>query len=119
MSKRYIDADALRKELEEIIATAEEKLKGVTEGNIACRLIYTTQLQERDNLLGLVNWTPTADVAEVKHGEWIVHPHCYECSICEFEYELDVSAFEYLPTDCCLYFCPCCGAKMDGERKEQ
>ena len=60
------------------------------------------------------------DFSEVKHGEWIVHPHCYECSICEFEYELDVSAFEYIPTtDCCLYFCPCCGAKMDGERKEQ
>lgn len=62
---RYIDADALRKELIELKDQAEKRLDGVEEGNIACRLIYTTQLNERDNLLSLVNWMPTADVAEV------------------------------------------------------
>ena len=93
MSKRFIDADDFRK---------------------------NAYYADTDIDIGVyISEYGYADVEEVKHGEWIVHPHCYECSICEFEYELDVSAFEYLPTDCCLYFCPCCGAKMDGERKEQ
>ena len=58
---------------------------------------------------------PTADVAEVKHGKWIEHPHFnfeggysgadYECSMCGYS---DCVYEEY-------NYCPNCGAKMDKE----
>ena len=54
--------------------------------------------------------SPTADVEEVKHGEWIYNVKYYSCSICagkRFNLLLGTDA-EY---------CPYCGAKMDGERK--
>lgn len=53
---------------------------------------------------------PTEDVAEVKHGKWI-KVYCnkkttvYECSCCG---HLTLGTSDY-----CI-----CGAKMDGERKE-
>ena len=54
---------------------------------------------------------PTADVVEVKHGEWIYNVKYYSCSICagkRFNLLLGLDA-EY---------CPYCGAKMDlKERK--
>ena len=101
---RYIDVELLKNKILEDMAKAEREGRDCNG--------YTDALFHLKTM-------PTADVVEVKHGEWIVHHHCYECSICYFEYELDVSAFEYLPTDCCLYFCPCCGAKMDGERRTE
>ncbi len=63
---------------------------------------------------------PTADVAPVVHGRW-VHDHYENCS----------ERFEIVKCSCCgntayaiaVYvksgnYCPNCGAKMDGERKE-
>lgn len=48
---------------------------------------------------------PTADVAEVKHGEWVYGefdiPHCSECGT------------EVMPCNISNY-CPHCGAKMGG-----
>ena len=52
--------------------------------------------------------TPTADVVEVKYGEW---KHkldcngygCYECSKCNTLHEYDTE------------YCPNCGAKMGGK----
>ena len=50
---------------------------------------------------------PAADVAEVRHGEWIYGefdiPHCSECGK------------EVLPNQISKH-CPDCGAKMDGRR---
>ena len=54
---------------------------------------------------------PTADVVEVKHGEWIYNVKYYSCSICagkRFNLLLGTDA-EY---------CPYCGAKMDGGKAE-
>lgn len=113
---RYIDADALRKELIEIKEQAEDRLNKVEPNNIACRLIYTTQLNERDNLLSLVNWMPTADVVAIVHGynKLFDYPSLFECSVCGWEdsdtYTGDTSKYNY---------CPNCGAKMDRERKEK
>lgn len=49
-------------------------------------------------------YTPTADVAEVKHGKWtsngLRNP---QCSLCR-NYNIEKSRF-----------CPNCGARMDGE----
>lgn len=67
---------------------------------------------------------PTADVVEVRHVEWKYH-ECvssydgcksgYSCSVCNAfvdEEMFDTDEFHKA-------FCGNCGAKMDGERKEQ
>jgi hypothetical protein len=51
---------------------------------------------------------PAADVVEVVHGEWIDRDEKTWCSVC------DASNKQYKPP-----FCPHCGAKMNGARKEQ
>ena len=67
-----------------------------------------------------INKIPSADVAEVKHGEWICYPECLRymnayaadhivCSVCEECFSIldnDTERFDY---------CPHCGARMDGE----
>lgn len=59
---------------------------------------------------------PAADVAEVRHGEWMwdggVDMHYY-CSLCHhnaYGNTGEIIDGEYK-------YCPNCGAKMDGERK--
>lgn len=54
---------------------------------------------------------PTADVVEVRHGEWKYNRHCapdeslYYCSLC-IDGGSDIGVDNY---------CPNCGAKMDGK----
>lgn len=65
-------------------------------------------VEEMISILRIVEKQPTADVAEVKHGEWITPtkiksmniavPHCSLCG--------------NVPCDKAFY-CPYCGAKMD------
>lgn len=50
-----------------------------------------------------VDAIPTADVAEVKHGEWLENGANYKCSVC--------GNTESYYTDS---YCRVCGAKMDG-----
>ena len=67
--------------------------------------------------VGQAIWdTPTADVAPIVHGEWVkkdLNNPLYEskqaphCSICG---EMSFIRYKY---------CPDCGAKMDGERREE
>lgn len=57
----------------------------------------------------------TADVEEVKHGHWIKYAKysfgtMYDCSICSTRIIDDGHSWHY---------CPNCGAKMDGERKDE
>ena len=59
--------------------------------------------------------TPTADVAEVKHGEWLVVLNCGakcigRCSLCGVEQE----APHYTALISGYRYCHYCGAKMDG-----
>lgn len=68
--------------------------------------------------------TPTADVVEVRHGEWIHEPpyiapngkylKASECSNCHAVFVSNGNE----PYSDHPYCCEC-GAKMDGERKEQ
>lgn len=60
---------------------------------------------------------PAADVVEVRHGEWISVESdvIFKCSICDAEIS---TSWDYDNEDMFKY-CPCCGARMDGERKEQ
>ena len=55
--------------------------------------------------------TPTADVVEVKHGEWIYDHWCeFKCSICGHWSQTEPRGKEK--------YCPNCGARMDGGGKE-
>ncbi len=59
----------------------------------------------------IINSIPTADVVEVRHGEWkksSPYNRFMNCSVCGFGQ--DHTTFKY---------CPNCGAKMDGERREE
>jgi hypothetical protein len=59
-------------------------------------------------VLDMIKQEPAADVVEVVHGEWIDRDEKTWCSKC------DASNKQYKPP-----YCPHCGAKMDGERKEE
>lgn len=76
------------------------------------------------------HYTPTADVAEVRHGEW-VDGHCTECGkeamystfdepIYDYDWEENLryshteTNVEYQLTD----YCPHCGADMRGGKHE-
>ena len=59
---------------------------------------------------------PDADVVEVRHGYWIRDAHREEayCSLCNGITPVDCEKELFYESD----FCPSCGAKMDGERRE-
>ena len=63
-----------------------------------------------------VETAPAADVVEVKHATWVSIDEdvIFECSACGAEIS---TSWDY-ENDDMFRFCPCCGAKMDGERKE-
>ena len=66
-----------------------------------------------------INEVPTADVVEVRHGHWIdksrningLHDPRLDCSVCGH-----IFWFQGAET---FNYCPACGAKMDGERREE
>lgn len=86
-----------------------------------CANILKRQLFIREKILAeenpkCIDYVPTADVVEVRHGEWIEHPHFdfsgaysgahFECSACHYDELYDIG-------DC--NYCPVCGVKMDGK----
>ena len=62
--------------------------------------------------------TPTADVAEVRHGEWVFGKlggrDAWVCSLCGAGFTGENAEWIAKEHD----FCPKCGAKMDGERRK-
>ena len=57
--------------------------------------------------------SPTADVVEVRHGEWGFDGVGFTCSECG-EYALSIKTKIQVRSN----YCPNCGAKMDGERRD-
>ena len=93
---RYIDADNVAQRIMYYMSHIPERCGE--------HYAYKTALKE---IVG----SPTADVKEVKHGEWIYEVKYYKCSICagkRFNLLLGTDA----------EFCPYCGAKMDGGNAE-
>ena len=71
-------------------------------------------------LIGCLEDTPTADVVEVRHGEWEFRndgrygqTRCY-CSVCGKH-----SGIGGIRENQMKPYCPNCGARMDGGRNEQ
>ena len=64
----------------------------------------------------IINNTPVADVAPIRHGHWIEEydcgyttPHCSECG--ETALTKEETSYDYVYSS----YCPRCGAKMGGE----
>ena len=99
---RYIDADNLINEL-----------------SAACMPIYekgiTGILGDNSSIADIINEQPTADVQEVKHGEWSkpsndpVDSKQWICSECK-----GLTETAYYCWHCYYNYCPICGARMDG-----
>ena len=61
---------------------------------------------------------PAADVAEVRHGRWILErepdgtPYCFHCSVCDND-------FHHIGIMTATDYCPNCGARMDKEDEHE
>jgi hypothetical protein len=85
---RYIDADKLKEECYKFTNDVSRSAMAFVQGQI--------------------NAAPTADVVEVKHGEWVVcgtFDDFVTCSVCKSNKYPFGYGFNY---------CPDCGAKMDS-----
>ena len=101
--KRLIDANALWNEV--------EKSKHDNPHTVA--RVKLNHHQEHDHFLNLIFKAPTVDAVEVVHGHWCWEGRFKACSNCGSYVEWD----EMLGANF-WKFCPYCGAKMDGERKD-
>jgi hypothetical protein len=68
-------------------------------------------------MVSIVEEQPTADVVEVKHGEWVYWQpdgtnHLWNCSVCGGAIS---TPMKFVADH--IKYCEHCGAKMDGERK--
>ena len=101
--KRLIDAYALIEDIEKRYCEPC-KAEGKDYCEVACRACWV------DDMILEIDLAPTVDAVEAVHGrwEWFDDEECglYRCSCC-------CGAVGY-PTN----YCPNCGAKMDGERRE-
>lgn len=64
----------------------------------------------------ILNQFPVADVAPVRHGQWIDKVEYAVCTECGGRSGTQYDGVEPIPL--MTQFCPNCGAKMDGELNE-
>lgn len=95
--ERYITAIVQQKH-DDVPEDHKKHWKGVQSGTNWCK---NTVLE-----------APAADVVEVVHGEWVHKDGEMYCSACDNDASMYKLYYE-------SPYCPHCGAKMDGERKEQ
>ena len=75
-------------------------------------------------VLESIDAQPTVDAVEVVHAQWITKDGNIHCSHCDFTratapgYEMMVYNGEKWVSLEKTNYCPNCGAKMDGERKD-
>lgn len=93
----YIEREATIKRIKEVYCAGCNSYNGVR-----CRACGT------GDAIDMIEDAPAADVAPVVHGAWQVTDRFKACSVCGY-------AFARLLPD---KYCPHCGAKMDGERKD-
>lgn len=98
---RLIDADARIEKIKKAHCTNCENY-----GCVKCRACWV------DDAIGLIDDAPTVDAEPVKHGRWIpintIHKWRFQCDQCK----------HYVDAGTDRNYCPNCGAKMDGERRE-
>ena len=105
---RYIDADKLITALCDCTEDTWGKNLGAS--------WWAQSVKLKDNMVECINNQPTADVAEVNHGEWKVHQNGeywhYDCPFCDDGYA--TKGKDLIPPN----YCQNCGAKMDGGKTE-
>ena len=78
---------------------------------------HSLELRGANAITERIKLAPSADVAEVRHGEWIVEVFPLDmgakvhCSVCGY-FEFKGPAYDGYGIH---NFCPNCGAKMDGK----
>lgn len=116
---RYIDADRLIAHLKDEIEECDPKCGGRPDIAYGVTLGLKSAIAFAEAL--------SADVVEVRHGVWRYNSDAidwglgaWECSICgcinnNLPCEKTINPAAFAGTK----YCPNCGAKMDGERREQ
>lgn len=101
---KYYDADALKKRMLDYFSPPEAF-------DVAdLRPSWAIQ----DGIEDIFATFPTADVVEVKHGEWIsLHNGYYKCSCCGTYWKLVGT-----PELNGMYYCLNCGAKMQLDEED-
>ena len=75
--------------------------------NCACNKVCNHNVYGFENC---GNFIPAEDVAKIVHSKWIKRNNERRCPICQYF---------YMTNGTTVYkFCPMCGAKMDGKRKD-
>ena len=102
--KRLIDANAL-------ITTIQGTASEVARTSPYEPEWFTRLAQRQFEIIGLIDEAPTVDAVEVAHGKWIDEYPYVRCSECNAEWincrtDNEPKMF---------YYCPNCGAKMDGD----
>ena len=69
-------------------------------------------IQEAIKMVSFPEYTPSADVAPVRHGRWIDKGEYAVCTECGGRSGTQYDGVE--PIRLMTQFCPNCGAKMDG-----
>ena len=106
-AKRLIDANKLIAVFRNI---ADHAVRNHT---LIAATIYTA--------IDTVEEQKTVDAVEVVHGRWETNcdpEECekdFYCSVCE-ELICDFDTTALYPGENCYYYCPNCGARMDGEK---
>ncbi len=92
---RLVDGDGLKKQL-------------LLEGDLG----HVNTLEDVNKIIDFV---PTVDAMPVVHGKWVSVDGdvIFSCSNCENEVS---TSWDY-DADTMFTYCPCCGAKMDGEAR--
>jgi len=113
---RLIDADELINEVMERYCRDCGRRKGLRKGkrvflyaigDVPCRAC------DRDDMKDEIDNAPTVDAVPVVHGTWVVKGQDIFCSLCGEE-----SSYTWYGGSKFSRYCPNCGAKMDGERKD-
>ena len=78
--------------------------------------VISPELRGARKVIDRIENAPTADVVEVKHGEWVLLDECSNegvyCSVCHKKVYRKAYANQKVKSN----YCPNCGAKMDGRR---
>lgn len=113
MAKEYIEREALKEDLIE----SHNRLRMIYDSLAVGekKLLCERELTAFSEAILRVKAAPAADVVEIKHGEWISDDAdiLFHCSKCETQIS---TSWDYEGLD--WNYCPDCGAKMDGERRE-
>lgn len=120
--KEYIERGALieawNRETEDatdLFDAFDWALESVPAADVVSKGVYEQVQWERDMAMQQLEehgipFGANVDVVEVRHGEWKKRGNEKKCSVCDFIYYSNADEWSW---------CPNCGAKMDGERKEQ